>query len=536
MTTRVIIAAGDQGLAQQVQTSLLEMEDVEIAFIATSGGELSDAVLRDTADVVLVHEELGPEPVLQLLADLTLRRPACAMLIVAKEPDAQLVTAAMDAGARGLVTLPLSFEQAQGRIAAAAEFSTRMRRAMGAGGGQGIDEGGGGRARVIALAGSKGGVGVTTLVSHLGLDLARTLPGLQICLLDLDLEKGDVPGVLEVRHRLGVSDLAKVANDLSSVAIADAVTRHDSGVDLLLAPLDIRDVEAVTPRALRQVMSGLRSEYDVLLVDLGSHVTPAQATVIELADEIVLVVTPDVVSMRGMRRTINAWESLGVTKESEVRVLVNRTSRQTTVSMETVRQLTKAPVLATGIPASFRRLEPALNARDPLQLAYAGWWSTLRQVGREIGMVPSRYATGSGRRAAVATAAATAEPVPREQQASPRRARRSRTRDDRGSMALESIALIPVFAALVAIVFHIAVYATAATLHATATSAAARAASIGESPQAAAEDSLPSFLADDVSASGSGGGVTVTLDISYAVSVPGLPTRLTADRSVVREP
>jgi pilus assembly protein CpaE len=582
VTTKVIIAVGDQGLAQQVQSLLLEMEDVDVSYLATSHDELTDAVLRDVADVVLVHEELGPHPVLPLMRDLTLRRPATAVLLVAKEPDAELVSAAMEAGARGLVTLPLTFEQVQARIAAAAEYAGRIRRAMSAGPGHaGEDGAGGGRARVVAFAGAKGGVGVTTLTSHLALDLARTLPGVEICLVDLDLEKGDVPGILEVRHRIGIGDLAKVADDLSPVAVADSVSRHESGVDLLLAPPDIRDVEVVTPRALRLVMSALRQEYDVLLVDLGSHVTPAQATVVELADEIVLVVTPDVAAVRGIRRTINAWESLGVTKESEVRILVNRTSRQTTVSMETVRQLTKANVLATGVPAAFRRLEPALNARDPMQVGQSTWWATLRQVGREIGMVPSRYRAAARRyappEAAVGARPPSGQPEPPAAPAAasrrPARGRKAPTptgapepasaapsvsaspggaappgrapargslrrsrRGDRGALTLESLALLPLFGLVAAVVWHVAIFGAGTALQANASAAAARAAGIGDDPQQAAEQSLPSFLADDVTARSTGGGVTVTLDISDAVGFPGLPTELTTSRSVVSEP
>ena len=45
-------------------------------------------------------------------------------------------------------------------------------------------------------------------------------------------------------------------------------------------------MEAVDPRSLREVLSVLRREYDLVVIDAGSHVTPAQATVVELADEV----------------------------------------------------------------------------------------------------------------------------------------------------------------------------------------------------------------------------------------------------------
>ena len=523
---RVIIAAADQALGQEIQRSVLETGETEVSSIVSTSAELVTAVLRDDADVALVHEYLGPDPVLSVIGDLSVRRPATAMLLAATSPEADLVAGAMEAGARGLVNLPLTYGQMEGRLTAAAAWSSQMRRALTQGPtglGFGEDDG---RARMVGVAGSKGGVGVTTVVTHLALDVARTVPSLQVCLVDLDLEKGDVPGHIEVRHRLGISDLAKVADDLSPGTVADAMTQHASGVDLLLAPPDIREVEAVTPKSLRLVLAALRRQYDLVLVDLGSHATPAQATALEMTDEIVLVVTPDVASLRGMRRTINAWESLGVCKESDVRVLVNRTSKQLTVSMETVRQLTKAAVVPVGLTASFRRLEPALNSRDPLALRNPQWWTDLRQVGREIGLVP---ATQESRRKIEGRPAAEPEPS----------TRRSRRRaGDEGSVTLEALGALPLFIAIATIIWHLAMIGTGAVLQSHAAAAATRAASIGLDPQEAAEDSLPWQFADDVSVDQTwSGDLRVTMQIpGFTVGFPGVPTEVTTTRSVVEEP
>ena len=418
----------------------------------------------------------------------------------------------------------MTYGQLEGRLVAAASWSAQMRRALAhgpTGVGFGDDDG---RARMIGIAGSKGGVGATTVATHLSIDVTRTVPSLQVCLVDLDLEKGDVPGHIEVRHRLGIADLAKVADDLSPGTIADAMTQHSSGVDLLLAPPDIREVEAVTPQALRLVLAALRRQYDLVLIDLGSHVTPAQATALEMADEIVLVVTPDVASLRGMRRTFSAWESLGVCKESEVRVLVNRTSKQLTVSMETVRQLTKAGVLPVGLPSSFRRLEPALNSRDPLAVRNQQWWSDLRQVGREVGLVPRSQET----RRQLAAAQPAAAP----------RTRRGRRARDEGSITIESLGAIPMLAVACIIVWHLAMIGAGAVLQSHAAAAATRAASIGLDPQDAAEDALPRHFRSDVSVDQTwNGDLEVTMQIpGFTVGVPGVPTEVTTTRSVVEEP
>lgn len=520
MTTRVVIATEDQALGQELQGTVLELEDTEVVFIATSSDELRQVLLRSDADVAVVDELLGPEPVLSVFRDMSVRRPATALLLATKAADAETLTNAMEAGAKGIVTLPATYAQLEGRMVAAAAWSSQMRRILVQGAaGAGFDDDTG-RGRLVGVAGCKGGVGTTTVVTHMALDVARTVASTTVCLVDLDLEKGDVPGHIELRHRLGISDLAKVADDLSPGTVADAMTQHESGVDILLAPPDIREVEAITPAALRQIVAALRRQYDLVLVDLGSHATPAQATVLELVDEVVLVVNPDVAAMRGMRRTINAWESLGVVKEQDVRVLVNRQSKQVTVSPETIKQLTKATVLPVGLPAGFRRLEPALNSRDPLAVRNSAWWSGLRALGKEISLVPT-----DPRRPAAAAAPAEDRPTGR------RKAR------ERGSITLESLGAIPILAAVGLLMWHLALFGAGAVLQSHAAAAATRAASIGEDAGQAARDSLPAPFRDEVRVSRSPSGLEVTMGIpGFVGGFVGLPTEITTTRAVVEEP
>ena len=78
--------------------------------------------------------------------------------------------------------------------------------------GNGASRGG----RVIAAAGAKGGVGTTVVASHLAWDAARADPNMRVCLVDLDVESGDVPSYLDVSHRVSIADLAKISEDLTA--------------------------------------------------------------------------------------------------------------------------------------------------------------------------------------------------------------------------------------------------------------------------------------------------------------------------------
>jgi len=513
----VLIGAADQSVGFELQAVVGEMDGVEIQFVVDSTVELTSAVLRLDPDVVLVHDQLGPTPALQAVRDLCLRRPTCAQLLVTGSVDTDLFAMATDAGARGVVAFPPAYEDLRARISAAGEWSHQMRRILAAPGEGGGIPGAPGRARVIAFTGAKGGVGTTTVTTHLALDVLRNLPSHRICLVDLDLEKGDVSGILEVRHRTSVADVAKVSYDLSAQAVGDAVVLHESGLGLLLAPVDVRDIEAVDPQSLREVFAVLRHQYDLVMIDAGSHVTPAQAAAVELADEVVMLVTPDVLALRGLRRTITQWENLGVRKEAEVHVMVNRVSRQSSVSVETIRRLTRAPIISAGLPAMFRRLEPVINSRSPLDLRDETWWRALRVVGQEIQVVP-----GTAAAATPATA--------------PARSGRRRGRDS-GQATLEAVGILPALLLVLVILWQMALFGMTAIWSGHAAAAAARAVSVHQDPTAAALGEMPASMADDLSVATASGSVTVTLRVP--VVAPGLgafPGGIETTRTVVMEP
>jgi pilus assembly protein CpaE len=526
---KIVIGAADQTIAYGLRAAVTEMEGIDALFVVESTTELVAAVLRLDPDVVLVHDQLGPDQVLHTVRDLALRRATCAALVVTLSPTADQFGAAMDAGARGLIAYPPSFENLQDRVLAAGEWAQTMRRMLSTSAANGEQQGAG-RGRVITFVGAKGGVGTTTVATHSALDVVRTVPGHKVCLLDLDLEKGDVAGILEVRHRASIADVAKVSEDLSAQAVADAVVVHESGLHLLLSPADIRDVEAVDPRSLREVLAVLRQEYDLVVIDGGSHVTPAQATVVELSDEVVALTTPDVLALRALRRAITHWENLGVRKESDLHVLLNRVSKQTTVSADTVRQLTRAPVISVGLPSMFRRLEVALNSRDPLSLREELWWRSLRAIGQEITLLGPKESSTT--------------PAPESRGRSMRKVKGARR--DAGQAALETVGMFPLLVVLCFTVWQIAVAGMTLVWSGHAANAAARAASISDDPevvQSAARDAVPDGMREDLTViteiSPQTRQLEVTVSLKVPIAAPGVgafPTAITTTRTIAPEP
>ena len=404
---RAVIAIADQVIVQELRSRLDQSDaEVEVAFVAESTQEMVSSVLAHQPAIAFVHDQLGPGPVMQIVRDLTLRTPALAVLVVTTSDTAEVFAAALNAGARGVLTHPFGLEDLDHRLSSMLEWNQTVRSALADShsGSNGHSRGG----RVIAAAGAKGGVGTTVVASHLAWDAARSDPNMRVCLVDLDVESGDVPSYLDVGHRVSIADLAKISEDLTARAVADTVVAHSSGLHLLLTPTEIRDTEYITPEAVRRIIAQLRTLYHLVVVDVGSAITTTQAAAVESADLTLQLVTADVPALRAARRQVVAWESLGVVGADRVHVVVNRFVRRSEIQQDTIDMLTLGQRSQILIPDLERGLERAANSRTPAEVRNQTWWRSLRAIGVELDLTSAyreALATAAGMEAAEAAAA-----------------------------------------------------------------------------------------------------------------------------------
>lgn len=516
--TTIVVGVAEQVLVSELRVHVSKLDDAEIVGYGDSTHELSALVARFRPDVVIVHDLLGPESPVDLVRELSFRAPATAVLLVNSSGDTATAMAALEAGAKGILSTPLDHDELLSRMEVARGWAERMGGLL-AGATADVARELGRNGRVTTFTGGKGGVGTTTVATHMAIDLQRQVPGIKVCLVDLDLQAGDVSGILAARQRVSVADVAKVSQDLSTTTIMDALVRHESGISLLLTPVQVHETDFVTPSAVRAILGLLREEFDVVLVDGGAHVTPAQAAAVEVADEVVCVVTPDVLAMRAFRRSVQAWEGLGVRSEQELHILVNKVSRDDVLNAVALARLTSGRILATGLPLMHRTLERAVNARNPDEVREVVWWSALQKIGAEVGVH-----------------SAPREPA-REDAVAPK-GRRRRFRAEAGQAALETMVLVPLVVGFCLLVWQVGLTALAFAWNGHAANAAARAHAIGEDPREAAKDAMPNSMRDVVRVTVIDGS-SVRVSTRIPVMCPGcasLPNRASQVVQVVKEP
>ncbi|MFC8827601.1 CpaE family protein [Streptomyces sp. NPDC057137] len=362
MTTRILPVVGEADAARSITTLLSQLPDAEPAGPVGDSTSLIDTLARLAAEsidelpeVVLVHERIGPVPALELIREVALRFPAVGVILVTADASPGLFSAAMDSGARGLVGLPLSYEELAQRVQAAAGWSVGVRRHLGHGGDVFTGPGG----TVVTVSGAKGGVGTT--VAAVQLALAAKASGMTVALADLDLQAGDVASYLDVQFRRSIVDLATI-QDISPRVLQDAVFTHHTGIGLLLAPGDGERGEEINDRSVRQIVSALRNRYEVVIIDCGTQTTSANAAAIEMADTTLLLTTPDVVAVRAAKRMVKLWDRLQIRKAEETTIVVNRYMRNTEIQPPLIEKITSTKVSRIVIPANFKELHAVVDA------------------------------------------------------------------------------------------------------------------------------------------------------------------------------
>ena len=165
--------------------------------------------------------------------------------------------------------------------------------------------------RILAFYGAKGGVGTTTIAINAAIALHREL-GRKVCLIDGNLQFGDHRVFLDLGlDRKSIVDVV-TASSIDVDLIRSVLVKHDSGVDLLLAPPSPETAELVSPEHLPMIAEQLLSSYDYVVVDIDKRLDDVNLGVFEAADTIFVVMTADLSCLKNVRLILETVDHLGL--------------------------------------------------------------------------------------------------------------------------------------------------------------------------------------------------------------------------------
>jgi pilus assembly protein CpaE len=186
--------------------------------------------------------------------------------------------------------------------------------------------------RMIAFYGAKGGVGATTLAINSAIALHSELDR-KVVLVDGVLQFGDHRVFLDLGNdRKSISDVMS-APAVDAELLKSILVRHDSGVDLLLAPTSPEEADLVHEDRLSQVLTMLRTMYDYVIVDVDKRLNDVSLSILDHADEVHIVMTADLSCLKNVRLALEALRRIGF-DSSRLKLVLNRSNAFTGISVQ----------------------------------------------------------------------------------------------------------------------------------------------------------------------------------------------------------
>lgn len=157
--------------------------------------------------------------------------------------------------------------------------------------------------RVIAFVGARGGAGSSTIAHNVGWYIADELQ-INTTIVDFDLAFGTTGLDFNDEAGQGVADALAAPERLDDVLLDRLLIKRGEHLSLFTAPAALeRDYDAV-PEAYEAVIDATRQMSPCVIVDMPHAWTPWVKACLIAADEIVVVATPDLASLRNAKNLI----------------------------------------------------------------------------------------------------------------------------------------------------------------------------------------------------------------------------------------
>jgi len=294
----ILVLSGGGGLEQAVRDAVGDAVAVETAPL-----ERGLAAVVASVEVVIVDGTEDAERAFTVAQRFDEERPDITVVLYA-EASGDTLSRAMQAGVRDILPPGSDPDRIRESVKRALEVAERRAHSLRV-------EGAEDQNRLIMVLSPKGGAGKTTVSTNLAVGLATRVPK-QVVLVDGDLQFGDVGNALRLLAETSVRDaIAGGLHDATEVKVH--LTPHRSGLFALCAPEVPGVADEITAQAFSKAVALLHREFKYVIVDTDPGLGERTLTVMDNATDLIFVAATDVASVRGLHKTIDALDRIGMT-------------------------------------------------------------------------------------------------------------------------------------------------------------------------------------------------------------------------------
>ena len=351
------------GPAQTQQIKQVCRTDDELQFVGAARTAQESLACRPQPDVVLISGQAGNEMSLRLIEEVALFLPLVAVIVVVGREQVVFIQRALLAGARGFLLQPFTDSELQDSIRRIyrleEEKHTRLAQ------GTALDEISR-QGQILAVFSPKGGVGRTTIASNLAVALQKA--GRRVVLVDGSLQFGDVPVVLNIIDaHMTIVSLVRRLEEMDTELLMETLVVHSSGVRVLLGPPRLEEADAIYPEAVARILTALQQHFDYVVIDTWPFLDDVTLSSLGMADQIILVTTPELPALREVRLFLELVERLEI-PPSRLLLILNRGKSAFGIGSTDIEENIRYRI-AINIPSDGPLVTRSLNRGVPLVIS-----------------------------------------------------------------------------------------------------------------------------------------------------------------------
>ena len=308
---------------------------------------LADTARLRPSAVIIVCDGETTENTFTLIKKLIAARPATAIITSAREASPALIIGSMRAGAREFLQLPIDPDEFKTVLERTAEFCVSS------------DDTTNKQGRTVAVFSGKGGAGASFFATNLAAAMRQNT-----LLMDLNLQAGDVASFLGKDTKYSVVDFVRNLGRLDSSLIGTLISPYSDRLSLLAAPSEPHEAEEIRPEDLTEMLHLVTQRYEYVVMDLPHAFDPITVAALDLADDILVLLTLDIPGIRSAKRALKVFDRLNYPRE-KIHVVVNRWSKNIDVELQKVQSHLGERFIGF-VPNDYRKVMDSINLGRPL--------------------------------------------------------------------------------------------------------------------------------------------------------------------------
>lgn len=243
-------------------------------------------------------------------------------------------------------------------------------------------------ARTLGFFSAKGGSGASSVVTNLAIEVRR-LTNKRTLVMDLDAELGEISLLFGIQPQFNLVDLIQNFHRIDADLLGSYIEQHESGVHVLSAPYHPERAAGIGAQEIRQVLLYLRGQYDTVLLDTPKSFSPETLAAFEQCDEIYIVATVDLPSLRNIQRALPLLRRIMPRGLDQVHLIVNRYDPEDEISLKDVERSLNMKVFGT-IANDYDSVIRSINSGKPALLS-----APKSAYARDIQSLASKLASAS---------------------------------------------------------------------------------------------------------------------------------------------